>query len=541
MKKVLLLIVSLVFCGSIFAQYESHWPDVNFHMYEDHDPFVAMVALDNHIMVPEDNYEAFEVAAFVGENYRGHGFMIHYADYNDPNPILEFEIFYQPIEDCTEEEPNPEETPQPVIFKLYDHSTGTLYEYWTCTEDIVTQTPYNSYNFNTMPVLSFFHTFTKEINPYTEDGGWYLISSPVGQVNPTEVENMTSNTFDLYYFDQNPENGLEWINIRNGNTPLEPTMGYLYANSGDETGEPITLTFIGAPYDGEGEVTLIKEEGENAEFSGWNLVGNPFAQTAYIDRSEFYVMNSDGTEIIAGEGDTIPAMEGVFVVAAEANEKVTFSTIEPNTSKGQIVLNVTNNNRGNAIDRAIVRFGEGGTLPKFMLNPNNTKLYIAKDNKDFAVVRTNNSGRLPVNFEPAEDGVYFINASVENLVGVRYLHLIDHEAGLDIDLLQEPIYKFDAKKNGKPGRFELVFKKISSQFKEVSASNGNSFGFCNNGNWIINNEGDAVLQVIDVNGRILCNEEINGSVSKRIDAAPGVYMLRLINNNDVKVQKIVVE
>jgi hypothetical protein len=47
--------------------------------------------------------------------------------------------------------------------------------------------------------------------------------------------------------------------------------------------------------------------------------------------------------------------------------------------------------------------------------------------------------------------------------------------------------------------------------------------------------------VIDVNGRILCNEEINGSVSKRIDAAPGVYMLRLINNNDVKVQKIVVE
>jgi len=70
---------------------------------------------------------------------------------------------------------------------------------------------------------------------------------------------------------------------------------------------------------------------------------------------------------------------------------------------------------------------------------------------------------------------------------------------------------------------------------------GESFGFCNNGNWIINNEGDAVLQVIDVNGRILCNEEINGSVSKRIDAASGVYMLRLINNNDVKVQKIVVE
>jgi hypothetical protein len=114
--------------------------------------------------------------------------------------------------------------------------------------------------------------------------------------------------------------------------------------------------------------------------------------------------------------------------------------------------------------------------------------------------------------------------------------------GMDVDLLQNPTYKFEAKATEKPNRFELVFKTGSNQFKELFTSDGgNNFGFCNNGNWIINNEGDAVLQVIDVNGRILCNEEINGSVSKRIDAAPGVYMLRLINNNDVKVQKIVVE
>jgi hypothetical protein len=38
----------------------------------------------------------------------------------------------------------------------------------------------------------------------------------------------------------------------------------------------------------------------------------------------------------------------------------------------------------------------------------------------------------------------------------------------------------------------------------------------------------------------LSSEEIHGSISKHIEAAPGVYMLRLIKGDDVKVQKIVV-
>ena len=58
--------------------------------------------------------------------------------------------------------------------------------------------------------------------------------------------------------------------------------------------------------------------------------------------------------------------------------------------------------------------------------------------------------------------------------------------------------------------------------------------------WIIANEDEATLQVIDVNGRILSSETINGSVSKAINAAPGVYVIRLVNSKNVKTQKIVV-
>jgi hypothetical protein len=73
---------------------------------------------------------------------------------------------------------------------------------------------------------------------------------------------------------------------------------------------------------------------------------------------------------------------------------------------------------------------------------------------------------------------------------------------------------------------------------------GTMFAFFSNGNWIIANpstgSGPATLQVIDLNGRILSSETINGSVSKAIEAVPGAYVIRLINADDVKAQKIVV-
>ena len=46
-------------------------------------------------------------------------------------------------------------------------------------------------------------TFTEHINPYTANGGYYLIASPIGTVSPANVSNMLVNDYDLYYFDQN--------------------------------------------------------------------------------------------------------------------------------------------------------------------------------------------------------------------------------------------------------------------------------------------------------------------------------------------------
>ena len=65
-----------------------------------------------------------------------------------------------------------------------------------------------------------------------------------------------------------------------------------------------------------------------------------------------------------------------------------------------------------------------------------------------------------------------------------------------------------------------------------------AFAFINNGNIIVNGEG--TLQVIDVMGRVVYQgDAINRVSTGRMTA--GVYVLRLINGEDVKTQKVVVQ
>ena len=177
-----------------------------------------------------------------------------------------------------------------------------------------------------------------------------------------------------------------------------------------------------------------------------------------------------------------------------------------------------------------------------MLNPDDTKLYMPQNGEDYAVVRGSNSGDIPVSFEPAEDGYYTISVDVRN-TNMRTLTLKDKVRNVSIDLLRTPNYQFKASTDDRADRFVLSFRTNSGIYKEkiVKGANPEDFGFFNNGNWIIDNEGEATLQVIDLNGRVLSSENIYGSTSIQVDAAPGVYMLRLVNGDNVKVQKVVVK
>ena len=177
----------------------------------------------------------------------------------------------------------------------------------------------NMLTFTTIPLP----TFTKDIVGYGNDnGGYYLIASPVSTVNPEHVGNMTANAFDLYRFNPSNEDN-EWENYKATSFNLENGKGYLYANS-----DTITLAFTGMPIAGDTyEVTLMYDA--NDERKCWNLVGNPFASDATLDR-EYYVMNQDGTGINPEPipaTTPIPPCTAVFVKAETDGETVVFSRV----------------------------------------------------------------------------------------------------------------------------------------------------------------------------------------------------------------------
>jgi uncharacterized protein YjdB len=381
--------------------------------------------------------------------------------------------------------------------------------------------------------------YTLHITGYTNNGGYYLIASPIGTVDPTEVTNMitpnddsNNRTYDLYRFQQDPEDNLEWRNYRKGVFDLEVGKGYLYAHRTD-----VDLVFTGSAIsESTYEVPLTKVAASaGLEFPDWNLVGNPFAEIAHIAEGHpFYTLDVSGAYTLVSDGSqTIESMQGVFVVAEENEDHITFVKGEPSAKSPKVTLNVGNGTESGVIDRAIVCFGETRQMPKFQFDRNSTKVYIPVEGKEYALVRGEEMGELPVNFKAESNGTYSLNFSSE-IVEFAYLHLIDNKTGNDVDLLKTPSYSFEAKTTDYESRFKLVFATGDN-------SNDDNFAFFSNGSFVINNEGEAELQVIDVMGRILSSETINGCTNVNVNGAAGVYMLRLINGDNVKVQKVVVK
>ena len=413
-------------------------------------------------------------------------------------------------------------------FKIWDHSTDS--ERTDLTLDIDEEIVYvslkkygeatNPYHLNFASSAPAPMTLTKDIEGYGEEtGGYYLIATPLGAVTPAADNGFLTDAYDLYWFNQSADK--EWINYEANAFDLATGKGYLYASQ-----EDTQLTFTGTPVEGDTyEVTLAKVEGKRME--GWNLVGNPFAVEAFCGKP-YYTLNEERSEVMTETvNDPVPAMEGVFVKADTDGESLVFSK-EASGKTYNLSLNLVQNS--SVIDRAIVNFGEGQQLPKFQINSSSTKLYIPMGGEDYAVVSSAEMGEMPVNFKAEKSGSYTLAVSSE--LSFNYLHLIDNKTGVDVDLLVNPVYSFEAETTDYASRFRLVF---------ATGNSDDTFAFYSNGSFVISNEGEAVVQVMDVTGRMLSSEAISGSASVNVEGAAGVYMIRLVNGESVKVQKVVVK
>ena len=384
--------------------------------------------------------------------------------------------------------------------------------------------------------------------------GYYLISNPLYQTINKHTSsstpnisstNMLTGTYDFYNW-SNSNQGAEWRNYETSAFDMSYSMySYLYANEAD-----VDLTFTGTLRPSNSSVSrYLTDYSSSYTFGAWYLLGNPFVCNAYLVNAStsgtalpYYRMDAINGTFEAVTSGPIAPMEGIFYEAeTSGNVYMVRTAPTPSLSAGNGNLNiniaqvVNSRDAHRSTDNAIIRFDGGQQLGKFSFNENNAKVYIPQEGKDYAVVNAENAGEMPVNFKAAENGSYTISFTAED-VNFSYLHLIDNLTGNDVNLLETPSYSFDARTTDYASRFKLVFAK-------GNADMGDDFGFFDaSGNLLVLGiEGKATLQLIDVTGRILSSETFSGNYSKAINASAGVYMLRLIQGNDVRTQKIVVK
>ena len=406
-------------------------------------------------------------------------------------------------------------------------------------------------------------TVSRTITGYGESDteGWVFISSPVsGSIDPVDVINLLGEQiqddpvlydYDLYRFNQDAEK--EWQNWKqdegNNNVAsgfsLVNGQGYLYA-----TKQTKTLIFTSDSFNTNDTMTVNLDYTEGKRHAGWNLVGNPFTVSAYIDRPYYELVTMDGQMVVDPNTETdnsqaIAPVTGVMVKANGTGEKVFFSKtpLQQNAiNNGHLHITLAEQQvttRGEVssrrIDKAIVSFNEGEELGKFYFGTQNANIYIPQGQEEYAIASSNSQGEMPVNFRAKENGTYTISVNPEG-VEMNYLHLIDNMTGADVDLLTSPNYTFTAKTTDYESRFKLVF----SADEDVCEPN-EAFAFISNGNIIVNGEG--TLQVFDILGHQLITKQLSTLNSKlsTLNYKSGVYVLRLIDGDTIRTQKIVIE
>lgn len=384
----------------------------------------------------------------------------------------------------------------------------------------------------------------KSVTAYTakDSNGWHLIASSVNDM-PVAGSDFLTETYDLYRYN---ENTATWENYRSGHadfTTFEKGRGYLYANSNG-----ISPAFVGTLNNA--AVTYQVTAAAAATTSrGINIIGNPFPHNIYkgtggaIDDSNLesgyyeltyagaWIAHSFDDPILPGQGVLVVAKSNANVTIAKTNAEATAET----SSKGSVKRLKINLSGNDSEDRAYAYFSEGDGLDKLdNFSSSAAQISILNGGDNYAIAHVGaDCEMMDVIFKNTKNADYTI--TLEGIEDFSYLHLIDNLTGADTDMLIEKDYKFHANGNEYAERFKVVCRNNTGVGENAETS---MFAYVNNGNIVVNGEG--TLQLIDMTGRIINSVEINGTQILEKQTT-GVYVLRIVNGNEVKTQKIVVK
>lgn len=365
-------------------------------------------------------------------------------------------------------------------------------------------------------------TLKKTINAFTTSkDGWYTIASPVDEL---DVDLATTGDYDLYAYD---EKSVYWLNQKKEANHIEQFQegqGFLYANAAQQS-----LAFAGSSKATNTTITIpLSYQSSNADLKGFNLVGNPFTRNLSTGDitlggaalTTYYVVEG-GSELTPRVLTDTPIKpgQGFLVQATATGQDLVFNPGTKDLSDSNPAYICIEAGDGNFTDRVYVQFGEGNTLHKMTLDDNHVQISVRHDNADYAAITLDKAENfIPVSFKVHKNGEYTLTVSATLNSHLSTLNLVDNLTGAKVDLLQTPSYSFEAMTSDYESRFKLVF----------SESENNGF------------EGDEAefidwkTQIIDMTGRVVATD-------RDTQLAPGVYILKTVNGNQINTKKIIIK
>lgn len=375
-------------------------------------------------------------------------------------------------------------------------------------------------------------TDAAEYNPT----GWQFISSPMKDAAIAGFE--TEDGYDLFKYVGDIDTDLEWVNYKGQGdfeAKFQQGRGYMasyHAENGvaefvGELNNETTFSF-----DSELEYTV------DDHFANFFLLGNPFTfNMKWNDNNIAASGLAEGYAVVTTEGGYTYATTGEikvgdgFFVKAEGTPSLTYTANTRGRNKDNNYINLIASGKAGQ-DNVIINFADNGRdgfnkLENF--NKNIAEIYVTENESRYGILNySEDVEEINIYFNAKQMGYYTINALTN--ADFANVTLVDRLTGVETDILTDS-YTFQAMTDDAPDRFILRMN------RQVESEN---FVYRSGEELIINAEGS--VQIIDVMGRIVYSNEIVNdnhrvNIGSLNDAA---YIVRVVNANEVKTQKVVI-
>ena len=256
------------------------------------------------------------------------------------------------------------------------------------------------------------------------------------------------------------------------------------------------------------------------------------------DYAKQYLHPHQGFFILSKGGDVVTFTENMTATRNDANDEGNFRNWKPNYP----LVNLYLSSEQGCADLTTIEFHRpewGGAHKLKELRQGNGLFYAYHDGESYAALFTKEGAtRVPLWFEPKENDIYTISWNMANGYFTS-LYLIDNLTGIQYDMLENDCYVFEGHTQDYASRFYIAFE--CTDVEEHEEEVDNTFAFFDGSQWVITGEGS--LELIDLQGRVLWNARIVGGQSRVSlpNVATGLYLFRLTNANETRVQKIVIK